>query len=237
MKTLLIADDHFSIREILRRMFEENQEWSVAEAMDGRDAVNKVAQLRPDVVVLDFSMPVMNGLEAGAAIKRIRPRTPLILFTAYKDDFLEKQAYDKGFSVVVSKGEAANRLIESVRVLIRYGTGLATTGQPRRDSILRETKTVERRTEGRVGVDIEATVHSDRFGFVPARVSDLSERGFAAVLPVELLPGEVVSVELRFPQKARTVRAVIRNRNVFRHGFELLRRIPSEEVERLMEDS
>jgi CheY-like chemotaxis protein len=126
VKTVLIADDHFNIREMLRHLFEQNQEWSVAEAANGQDAVEKVAQLRPDLVVLDFSMPVMNGLEAAVAIKRIRPRLPMILFTAYKDDFLEKQAYEKGFSVVVSKGEAANRLIDSARILLRYGTNTTT---------------------------------------------------------------------------------------------------------------
>jgi CheY-like chemotaxis protein len=222
---------------MLRHLFEENREWSVAEAADGEDAVNKTAQLRPDLVVLDFSMPVMNGLQAAAAIKRIRPRTPLILFTAYKDDYLEKQAYDKGFNVVVSKGEAENCLIESARVLLMHSTDSGAKREPYGKDVLRETKAVERRTEGRAAVDIEATVHSDRYGFIPARLSDISERGFAAVLPVELSLGEVVSVELHLPQKAKRARAVIRNRNVFRHGFEFLRHISAEEVECLREES
>jgi CheY-like chemotaxis protein len=249
VSSLLIADDNPIIRQKVRHLFEldhEWNEWSVAEAADGRDAVEKATELKLDLVVLDFAMPVMNGLEAAALIRRTSPRLPLILFTAYKDGFLEKAAFEKGFSVVVSKGEAANRLVDSARILVRYGRANA-EGQPQRkqvtegvsapsDGALREGAPVDVGRQNRVMLDAEVTIYSEGHGSMPARVSEISESGFAATLPLELLLGEVVIVEIHLPFAIKRVKAVIRNRKVFRHGFELLPTTVSEEMERLRED-
>lgn len=208
------------MRHTMRQLFEQHQHWNVAEAADGQEAVDKTARLRPDLVVLDFAMPGMNGLQAGDAIRRLNPRVPLILFTAYKDNSLEHQAFNRGFSVVLSKGESANRLIDSARVLVKYGKA-----------------EFDARRHSRIQLEGEATIYSDRRGFLPARISDISESGFAATLPVELPPGEVVQAELQLRTGVRKLQAIVRNRNVFRHGFEILGTTLAEEMKALMKES
>lgn len=120
MSTILIADDHAALRAELRAIFQQNAGWKVIEAQNGKEAIETTMQLKPDVVVLDFSMPGMNGLEAAALIKCWNPRLPLILFTAHQNKVLEQQAFAKGFSVVVSKSEAVTKLVEAVRLLFKY---------------------------------------------------------------------------------------------------------------------
>jgi CheY-like chemotaxis protein len=128
MATVLLVDDSALVREKVRRLFEQSYiGWNVAEAVDGRDGVEKVEALKPDLVVLDFAMPIMNGLEAAAMIKRISPRLPMILLTAHASDILQKEAFEKGISVIVSKTEAANRLVDSARILLQYGAKNKTT--------------------------------------------------------------------------------------------------------------
>lgn len=121
MSTILIIDDNAVVRQSLRHALEQTRDWSVAEASGGQEGVERARAIHPDLVVLDFVMPGMNGLEAAARIKRFDPYIPLIMVTAYKNDSLERHAYETGFSVVIAKDEIARRLIESVRILVRYG--------------------------------------------------------------------------------------------------------------------
>ena len=79
---ILIADDDSTIRRLLRRIVEEHVEWSVcAEAVDGIDAIGKVADCPPDVVIMDLAMPRMNGLEAARQISKASPGLPMLLLT------------------------------------------------------------------------------------------------------------------------------------------------------------
>lgn len=82
--------------------------------------------------------------------------------------------------------------------------------------------TVDRRRHVRLPVSVDLTVFSDRSGVVPGRVCDISESGFAAILPVELSAGEVVQVELYLDLGLRKEMAIVRHRSAFRHGFEFL---------------
>ena len=89
-KCILIVDDNPVIRKSLRRTLERNKGWEVCgEAANGREAVAKAQQLKPDLVVLDLSMPVMNGLEAARELKRLLPSMPLLLFTNYGTDYVQ----------------------------------------------------------------------------------------------------------------------------------------------------
>jgi DNA-binding NarL/FixJ family response regulator len=122
-KAILIADDSAGVRRALRHLLEENGEWEVcAEAVNGLDAIEKEAELHPDLVVLDFSMPVMNGLETAKALKRTRPSLPVILFTIFKDRFLEQEAFAAGVSAVIAKENGVEALADYARVLFRYGS-------------------------------------------------------------------------------------------------------------------
>jgi DNA-binding NarL/FixJ family response regulator len=120
-KTILIGDDNAGVRRAMRHMFADSEEWTVCgEAVNGRDVVTKAAQLCPDLVVVDFSMPVMNGLEAARLLKRLRPSLPVVLFTVFKDRFLEEEAFAAGISMVVAKEEGISVLGERARVLLKY---------------------------------------------------------------------------------------------------------------------
>jgi DNA-binding NarL/FixJ family response regulator len=76
------------------------------EAVDGRDAIHKAEELNPDLIILDLSMPLMNGFEAARELKQIRPQVPLLMFTTFKTSVLEEEAAAGGFAAVLSKSEA-----------------------------------------------------------------------------------------------------------------------------------
>ncbi len=120
-RAILIADDNLSIRRVLRSALENVGECSICgEAENGATAIDKVKELHPDLVILDFSMPVLNGLEVLRALKRLRPTMPVILFTMFKDRHLEAEAFAAGASVVISKAAGIDTLIEQTRVLLKY---------------------------------------------------------------------------------------------------------------------
>jgi len=84
---LLIADDHEIFRAGLRALLEVQPGWRVvAEAADGRDAVKKAAETRPDVALLDIAMPFLNGLEAAQEIAQTCPRTKIVMLTVHDSD-------------------------------------------------------------------------------------------------------------------------------------------------------
>ena len=117
-KTILVADDSPDIRKMLCEIFEAEEHYDIcAEATNGREAIDLAVKHRPELIILDLSMPVMNGLEASRELKRIMPSIPIILFTLYGD--IENRALAADFLVdkVVSKVDA-QRLMEHVRSLL-----------------------------------------------------------------------------------------------------------------------
>ena len=116
---ILIADDSALVRQQLRALLELNPDWEVCgEAGDGREAVEKTKQLRPDVVILDFSMPMMNGLQAAREISAQYPETPLLLFTMFLSKQLIEEARKQGFRGAVSKSELSRHLVLSIEALL-----------------------------------------------------------------------------------------------------------------------
>jgi DNA-binding NarL/FixJ family response regulator len=119
VKRILIVDDSPVIRRTLRTLFERQTEWAVCgEAGNGRDGIDKALQLRPDLVVIDLIMPVMNGIEATRALKRLMPATLLVMFTTFADTFLAKEALNAGVDVLVPKSEGATALIRHIQTLL-----------------------------------------------------------------------------------------------------------------------
>jgi DNA-binding NarL/FixJ family response regulator len=117
--TVLIADDSLFIREALCELFGREQDFNVCgDAENGREAVEMAQLLHPDLILLDLSMPVMNGLDAARALKRIMPEVPLIMYSGHTGSFTEKEARSAGVSVLVSKSEEACVLIDKARSLI-----------------------------------------------------------------------------------------------------------------------
>ena len=120
--TILIVDDSPVIRDSLRGYLEQNPEWKVCgEAENGQVAVEKVRELHPDVVILDFSMPVMDGLEAARQIARIAPRSAMLMLTMYGSDPLLKEAQAAGFKDVVSKSDGIEPLVDSLKRVLESG--------------------------------------------------------------------------------------------------------------------
>jgi CheY-like chemotaxis protein len=118
-KTILVADDKAAIRKALCEMFEIEEDYDLcAEATNGVEAIALAKQWRPDLVILDLSMPVMNGYDAAREIKRILPGTPIILFTLYADTVRKQlMGVNSPIDLIVSKSDSAN-LIKRVRSLI-----------------------------------------------------------------------------------------------------------------------
>ena len=119
-KSILIVDDSEFIRQALSELFRRESDFEVSgEAGNGKEAIEKAQRLRPDLIVLDLLMPVMNGLDAARILRRLMPATPLIMYSAFGDKLAEHQARLIGISEVVSKSEDASVLIDKARGLLR----------------------------------------------------------------------------------------------------------------------
>jgi len=117
-KTILIADDNPKIRQLLCEVFKIEAGYRVcAEASNGAEAITLALQHRPDLIILDMSMPIMDGTAAARELKRIMPEIPIILFTQYGD--LGKYLHGASLPVdrVVSKSDM-EELMRHVRSLI-----------------------------------------------------------------------------------------------------------------------
>ncbi|HKT11402.1 MAG TPA: response regulator [Terriglobia bacterium] len=103
---IFIVDDQAPIRKVLRKFLNGEKGWEVCgEAENGREAIDKSLQLKPDLVTLDLSMPVMNGLEAARELRRALPAVLLVMVTLHLTPHLEQQAYGAGVDAVVGKGD------------------------------------------------------------------------------------------------------------------------------------
>jgi len=115
----MVVDDNPAIRRIFRNILEFDRDWIVCgEGVDGRDGVEKAKALNPDLIVLDVSMPVMNGLEAARILHEIMPSVPVILCSLHADRILEMEARGAGVDAVFSKAENMQTLINKARELL-----------------------------------------------------------------------------------------------------------------------
>jgi len=118
-KQILIADDHEMLRRGIRNALEDRQDWQICgEAVDGQEAVNKVNTLRPDLVILDINMPVLNGLAAVRQILRNRPQTKIVIFTVHDSEQTIKEIQAAGAHAYVSKNDASDALLRVVEDLL-----------------------------------------------------------------------------------------------------------------------
>jgi DNA-binding NarL/FixJ family response regulator len=116
VKSVLIADDHDLIRKALCDLFDSQQDFEICgEAENGKEAVEMAQVFLPDLILLDLSMPVMNGVEAACELKRLMPMVPIIVFSEYGDVFSEREARATGISAVVSKDAKLSVLLDRAR--------------------------------------------------------------------------------------------------------------------------
>lgn len=124
MVRILVADDHPQMLRMVRRLLEEEADWEVCgEASDGEEAVSKALELKPDVIILDFSMPKLNGLEAARRIAEKEPGARMVLFTV--DDInrcLVEEAKHAGVRAVLNKS-SAKLLVCAIQVLLQGKAG------------------------------------------------------------------------------------------------------------------
>ena len=117
---ILIADDNPKMLRVLNLTLSERPDWFICGwACDGLEAVSKAAELVPDIVILDLTMPNLNGLQAGRTIRTAAPEIRLLLLTQHNvDKALEYEARKAGFSGAVTKG-MRNSLIDAIEALLR----------------------------------------------------------------------------------------------------------------------
>jgi len=123
MIRIVIADDHMVVREGLRLILEGQEEFAlVGDAADGAAAVALVADLQPDVALIDLRMPGMGGLEAVAHIHNAWPRVALVILTTYNDDDLMLQALQAGARGYLIKDTTRDTLFQAIRAAARGET-------------------------------------------------------------------------------------------------------------------
>jgi DNA-binding NarL/FixJ family response regulator len=123
MTRILLADDHDVVRQGLRKILESHPGWEVCgEASNGREAVKLALALKPEIAVLDLSMPELNGLEATRQIKKAQPETEILIFTMHDDEDLIRDVLVAGARGFVLKSDVGKQLMEAVGALSRHKT-------------------------------------------------------------------------------------------------------------------
>jgi CheY-like chemotaxis protein len=116
-KLVLIVDDHEVIRKTLRSRF-EYEGFDVSLAENGADGVAKAEVLKPDLIIMDLAMPVMNGLDAAKALRVLMPAVPIVMFTNKASALLEEQNRKAGITALFSKEDGSSKLIEKAKELM-----------------------------------------------------------------------------------------------------------------------
>jgi DNA-binding NarL/FixJ family response regulator len=118
MIRILIADDHDVVRSGLRQILEAQPNWEVvAEASDGKDAITKAIDAKPDVAVLDYSLPLANGVEVTRQIRARLPRTEVLIFTMHDNETLIQELLKAGARGYLLKSDARRYLIGAIESL------------------------------------------------------------------------------------------------------------------------
>jgi DNA-binding NarL/FixJ family response regulator len=123
MKTIriLIADDHDLMRRGLKSLLETHQGWTIcAEAHTGREAVSKAEELKPDIVILDITMPELNGVEAARRILKASPNTEILVLSVHYSDQLIRDILDAGVRGYIVKSDSDRDLVIAVEALSNH---------------------------------------------------------------------------------------------------------------------
>jgi DNA-binding NarL/FixJ family response regulator len=117
---ILVVDDDPNFRKQTRKFLEQETPYSVCgEAVDGLDAIERAHQLKPDLIILDMSMPRMNGLQAARVLRQMMSDVPIILFTLHAGALLFSEVQALGVSSVVSKTDGFDELRKQVESLLK----------------------------------------------------------------------------------------------------------------------
>jgi two-component system, NarL family, response regulator NreC len=118
---ILIADDHEVMRTGVRALIEQEPEWQVCgTATNGQEAVDAARKQKPDVVILDMTMPELDGLEALREIKRALPNTEVVIFSAYHSEEVIGQLFEAGAKSYVQKSDVSRHLVTAIKSLAEH---------------------------------------------------------------------------------------------------------------------
>jgi DNA-binding NarL/FixJ family response regulator len=121
MKTqILIADDHGATRRIVGELLKSHDGWEVCAAVEnGQQALLKATEFRPDIIILDLAMPVMDGLQAAREIAKVLPSVSVLVYTLHDASWIEMEAKRAGVRRIISKTQSAEALISAVEQLLK----------------------------------------------------------------------------------------------------------------------
>jgi DNA-binding NarL/FixJ family response regulator len=138
---ILIADDHQMVRRGLRTLLEKQDGWEVCgEAETGHEAIDKTKELKPDIVVLDISMPLLNGFAVAKTIKELHPETAVVVYSVYASEAFLREALRIGLDGYVSKTDRWQEIVKAVEEVERRGVLAGVGDKP----AVRLTGTVEK---------------------------------------------------------------------------------------------
>ena len=207
MVRLLIADDHDVVRAGLRRILEARADWSVvAEAADGRKAISQAIAQKPDVAIVDYSLPLINGVEATRQIRMRVPTVEILIFTMHDNETILQDLLQAGARGYLLKSDVEQHLYSAVEALSvgrTFFTGRAS------DRIL-DAYLVRSKTDG-------VLTNRER-GIVQLIAEGHSNKAIASVLNISIKTVEThrsnIMHKLNFDSTAALVRYAIRNKLV-----------------------
>ena len=124
MRKILIVDDDMRLRQFVRELFSPEEDLQIiGEAVDGQEAIHKAQELQPGLVLMDITMPRMNGLDATRQLKKILPELVIIILTIHDLDEYRKAAIASGASAYVVKKAMMAELLPAVRMALSEGRG------------------------------------------------------------------------------------------------------------------
>ena len=128
MPKVMIVDDHAAVRRGVQSILESFPEWEFCgEATNGQEAVELAEELDPEIIIMDVSMPVLNGLEATRIIHGTHPKTKILLLTLHSSTELVRSAFRAGARGYVLKSDAENELMRALNVVVGEGTYISPT--------------------------------------------------------------------------------------------------------------
>ncbi|MGB7844661.1 MAG: response regulator transcription factor [Candidatus Acidiferrum sp.] len=116
---VLLADDHSLIRQGLRALLEKKGFQVIAEAADGQEALRTVEKTSPEVAIIDISMPILNGVDTARELKKVAPKTKVVLLTQHDEDQYVTEALRAGVKGYVLKSQAADDLVQAIQEVCR----------------------------------------------------------------------------------------------------------------------
>ena len=208
MIRILIADDHDVVRSGLRHIVEAQQSWQVvAEAGDGMEAVQKALETNPDVAVIDYSLPLINGVEATRKIRSAQPQIEVLIFTMHDGETVIRDLLEAGARGYLLKTDAGRHLIDAIEALAAHKPFFtAKTSEALLDSFL-----------SRPASNGSALTNRER-GVVQLVAEGYTNKQIAGLLDISLKTVEThraaVMRKLNLSSSAALVRYAIRNRIV-----------------------